>query len=208
MVFFILFFYICISFSIFVILVDVFFSFLVSFSNISFVVILVEWSVCIPGYVSRTCSCVSIFSGHFRHFVSLYLPLKLFFTSNILVLALNIIDASWRVNSFMYLCRSPTFHLVFFLVSIVFLFFPHRCSRFFFLKKFFSWLEFISPVFISCVVLFIFSFILLVVSFHPFFVLSSIILLVSFSGCLCSFFSMLSLFLVTIVVMSSSPVSI
>ena len=62
---------------------------------------------------SGTCSCVSIFSGHFRHFVSLYLPLKLFFTSNILVLALNIIDASWRVNSFMYLGRSPTFHLVF-----------------------------------------------------------------------------------------------
>ena len=93
------FFYICISFSIFVILVDVFFSFLVSFSNMSFVVILVDGSLCIPGHVSRTCSCVSIFSGHFRHFVSLYLPLKLFFTSNILVLALNIIDASWRVNS-------------------------------------------------------------------------------------------------------------
>ena len=56
----------------------------------SFVVILVEGSLCIPGHVSRTCSCVSIFSGHFRHFVSLYLPLKLFFTSSILVLALNI----------------------------------------------------------------------------------------------------------------------
>ena len=81
----IFFFYICISFSIFVILVDVFFSFLVSFSNMSFVVILVEGSLCIPGHVSRTCSCVSIFSGHFRHFVSWYLPLKLFFTSNILV---------------------------------------------------------------------------------------------------------------------------
>ena len=108
-----LFFYIFISFSIFVILVDVFFSFLVSFV-MSFVVILVEGSLCIPGHVSRTCSCVSIFSGHFRHFVSLYLPLKLFFTSNILVLALNIIDASWRVNSFMYSGRSPAFHLVFF----------------------------------------------------------------------------------------------
>ena len=96
------FFYICISFSIFVILVDVFFSFLVSFSNMSFVVILVEGSVCIPGHVSRTCSCVSIFSGHFRHFVSLYLPLKLFFTSYILVLALNISDASWRVDSSLY----------------------------------------------------------------------------------------------------------
>ena len=63
----------------------------------SFVVILVEGSLCIPGHVSRTCSCVSIFSGHFRHFVSLYLPLKLFFTSSILVLALNIIDASSNV---------------------------------------------------------------------------------------------------------------
>ena len=67
----------------------------------SFVVILVEGSVFIPGHVSMTCSCVSIFSGHFRHFVSLYWPLKLCFTSNILVLALNIIDASWRVNYFM-----------------------------------------------------------------------------------------------------------
>ena len=168
---------------------------------------LVEGSLCIPGHVSRTCSCVSIFSGHFRHFVSLYLPLKLLFTSNILVLVLNIIDASWRVNSFMYLGRSPTFHLVFFSKYCVFVF-PSQVFSIFFLKKLFSWLEFISPVFISCVVLFIFSFILLVVSFHPFFVLSSIILLVSFSGCLCSFFSMLSLFLVTIVVMSSSPVSI
>ena len=181
--------------------------FLVSFSNMSFVVILVEGSLCIPGHVSRTCSCVSIFSGHFRHFVSLYLPLKLFFTSSILVLALNIIDASWRVNSFMYLGRSPAFHLVFFSKYCVFVF-PSQVFSIFFLKKLFSWLEFISPVFISCVFLFIFYFILLVVSFHPFFVLSSIILLVSFSGCLCSFFSMLSLFLVTIVVMSSSPVSI
>ena len=63
---------------IFVILVDVVISFLVSFSNIAFVVILVDGSVCIPGHVSGTCSCVSIFSGHFRHFVSLHLPLKLF----------------------------------------------------------------------------------------------------------------------------------
>ena len=102
-----------------------------SFSNISFVVILVDGSVCIPGHVSRTCSCVSMLSGHFRHFVSLYLPLKLFFTSNILVIALKVFSI-------------------------------------FFLKKFFSWLEFISPVFVSCVVLFIFSFILLVVSFYPF----------------------------------------
>ena len=114
--------YICISFSIFVILVDVFFSFFVSFSNMSFVVILVEGS---------------------------YLPLKVFFTSNILVLALNIIDASWRVKSFMYLGRSPTFHLVFFSKYCVFVF-----PSIFFLKKLFSWLEFISPVFISCVVLF------------------------------------------------------
>ena len=42
--------------------------------------------------------------------------------------------------------------------------FPSQMFSIFFLKKFFSWLEFISPVFISCVVLFIFSFILLVVS--------------------------------------------
>ena len=125
--------------------------------------------------------------GIFRHFVSLYLPLKLFFASHILVLALNIIDASWRVNSFMYLGRSPTFHLMFFSKYCVFCFFLTS------VLDFLSWLEFISPVFVSCVVLFIFYFILLVVSFHPFFVLSSIILLVSFSGCLCSLVSMLSL---------------
>ena len=110
------FFYICISFSklIFVILVVVIFSFFGVVFKYFIVVILVDGSVCIPGHVSRTCSCVSIFSGHFRHFVSLYLPLKLFFTSNILVLALNVINTSWRVNSFMYLGRSPTFRLVFF----------------------------------------------------------------------------------------------
>ena len=50
-----------ISFSIFVILVDVVFSFLVSFSNISFFVILVDGSVCITGHDSRTCSCISIY---------------------------------------------------------------------------------------------------------------------------------------------------
>ena len=154
--FFYFFIFFFISFSIFAILVDVFFSFLVSFSNMSFVVILVEGSLCIPGHVSRTCSCVSILSGHFRNFVSLYLPLKLFFTSNILVLALNIIDASWRVNSFMYLGRSPTFHLVFFSKYCVFVF-PSQVFSIFFLKKLFSWLEFIS-----CAFLFIFSFILLV----------------------------------------------
>ena len=102
------FFYICISFIIFVILVYVVFIFLVSFSNISFVVILVEGSVCIPGHVSRTCSCVSILSGHFWHFVSLYLPLKLFFTS----------------NSF------SNFPFGVFSKYCVFVF-PHRCSRFF-----------------------------------------------------------------------------
>ena len=35
------------------------------------------------------------------------------FTSSILVRPLNIIDASWRVSSFMYLSRSTNFHLVF-----------------------------------------------------------------------------------------------
>ena len=95
-------FYICIYFSIFVILVDVSFQFLVSFSKMSFVVILVDGSECILGHVSMTWSCAAIFSGHFRHFASLHLPLKLFLTSNILVLALHIIDASWRVSSLMY----------------------------------------------------------------------------------------------------------
>ena len=51
------------------------------------------------------------------------------------------------------------------------------------------------------------SLILVVVSFHPPVVLVSIILVVIFSGCLCSLFSMLNLFFVMMVVMSSSPVS-
>ena len=51
------------------------------------------------------------------------------------------------------------------------------------------------------------SLILVVVSFHPPVVFVSIILVVIFSGCLCSLFAMLNRFFVMMVVMSSSPVS-
>ena len=59
-----------------------------------YVFICVVSSSCIPVHVSRTCSCDSMVSVHLRHLVSLYLPLKLFFTSSILVLALKMVDAS------------------------------------------------------------------------------------------------------------------
>ena len=52
---------------------------------------------------------------------------------------------------------SPTFHLVFFSKYCVFVF-PSQVFSIFFLKKCFSWLEFISPVFVSCVVLLFFFF--------------------------------------------------
>ena len=55
-------------------------------------------------------------------------------TSSILVLALNIIDASWRVNSFMYLGSSSTFHLVFFSKYCVFVF-PSQVFSIFFLEE-------------------------------------------------------------------------
>ena len=73
----------------------------------SFVFIFVVSSSCIPVHVSRTCSCDSMVSVHLRHLVSLYFPLKLFFTSSILVLALKMVDASILFNSFMYFGRSP-----------------------------------------------------------------------------------------------------
>ena len=57
-------------------------------------------------HVSRTCSCDSMVSVHLRHLKSLYFPLKLFFTSSILVLALKMVDASILFNSFMYLDES------------------------------------------------------------------------------------------------------
>ena len=59
--------------------------------NMSFIVIFVVSSSCIPVHVSRTCSCDSTVSVHLRHLVSLYFPLKLFLTSSILVLALKMV---------------------------------------------------------------------------------------------------------------------
>ena len=79
----------------------------------SFIVIFVVSSSCIPVHVSRTCSCDSTVSVHLRHLVSLYFPLKLFLTSSILVLALKMVDASVLLNSFMYFGRSPVFQFVF-----------------------------------------------------------------------------------------------
>ena len=77
-----------------------------------FIFIFVVSSSCIHVYVSRTCSCDSMASVHLRNVVSLYFPLKLFFTSSILVLALKMVDASIIFNYFMYFGRSPAIKFV------------------------------------------------------------------------------------------------
>ena len=88
-------------------------------SNMSFIVIFVVSSSCIPVDVSRTCSCDSTVSVHLRHLVSLYFPLKLFFTSSILVLALKM---AILFNLFMYVGRSPVFQFVFSRRNCIFVF--------------------------------------------------------------------------------------
>ena len=90
----------------------------------SFVFIFVVSSSCIPVHVSRTCSCDYMVSVHLRHLVSLYFPLKLFFTSSILVLALKMVDASILFNSFMYFGRSPAFQVAFSRRNCIFVFPP------------------------------------------------------------------------------------
>ena len=90
----------------------------------SFIFIFVVSSSCIPVHVSRTCSCDSMVSVHLRHLLSLYFPLKLFFTSSILVLALKMVDASILVNSVMYFGRSPAFQFVFSRRNCIFVFPP------------------------------------------------------------------------------------
>ena len=174
----------------------------------SFVFIFVVSSSCIPVHVSRTCSCDSMVSVHLRHLVSLYFPLKLFFTSCILVLALKMVDASILFNSFMYFCRSPAFQFVFSRRNCIFVFPSPVFSTCMLCRKYlFSFCGLIYSFLVFCRVSLICSLILVVVSFHPPVVFVSIILVVIFSGCLCSLFSMLNLFFVMMVVMSSSPVS-
>ena len=90
----------------------------------SYIFIFVVSSSCIPVHVSRTCPCDSAVSVHLRHLVSLYFPLKLFFTSSILVLAMKIVDASILFNSFMYFGRSPVFQFVFSRRNCIFVFPP------------------------------------------------------------------------------------
>ena len=172
----------------------------------SFVFIFVVSSSCIPVHVSRTCSCDSMVSVHLRHLVSLYFPLKLFFTSCILVLALKMVDASILFNSFMYFGRSPAFQFVFSRRNCIFVF-PSLVFSMLCRKYLFSFCGLIYSFLVFCRVSLICSLILVVVSFHPPVVFVSIILVVIFSGCLCSLFSMLNLFFVMLIVMSSSPVS-
>ena len=171
----------------------------------SFIYMFVVSSSCIPVHVSRTCSCDSMVSVHLRHLVSLYFPLKLFFTSSILVLALKMLDASILFNSFMHFVRSPAFQLVFSRRNCICVFTPlvfsMLCRKYLFSCGLIYSFSVLSRVSLIC------SLILVVVSFHPPVVFVSIILVVIFSGCLCSLSSMLNLFFVMMVVMSSSRVS-
>ena len=172
----------------------------------SFIVIFVVSSSCIPVHVSRTCSCDSTVSVHLRHLVSLYFPLKLFLTSSILVLALKMVDASVLFNSFMYLVV-PLSSSLYFLAEIVSSFFLRLFFCMLCRKYRFSCCGLIYSFLVLCSVSLICSLILVVVSFHPPVMFVSIILVVIFSGCLCSLFSMLNRFFVMMVVMSSNPVS-
>ena len=123
--------YFCIFSIIFVSCFAVVFRLVGLLSNMSFIFIFVVSSSCIPVHVSRTCSCDSKVSVHLLHLVSLYFPLKSFFTSRILVLALKMVDASILFNSFMYFGRSPAFQFVFSRRNCIFvfprLFFLHVC---------------------------------------------------------------------------------
>ena len=172
----------------------------------SFIFIFVVSSSCIPVHVSMTCPCDSTVSVHLRHLVSLYFPLKLFFTSSILVLAMKIVDVSILFNSFMYFGRSPVFQFVFFRRNCIFVF-PPLVFCMLCRKYRFSCCWLIYSFLALCRVSLMCSLILVVVSFYPPVVFVSIILVVIFSGCSCSLFFMLNLLFVMMVVMSSSPVS-
>ena len=74
----------------------------------------VELVVCILLHSSSICSCVSFGSPHLRQITSLYLPLKLFFTSSILVRALKMVDASILLSLFMYVFLVPGLQVVLF----------------------------------------------------------------------------------------------
>ena len=151
--------------------------------------------VFIPVHVSITCSCDSTVSVHLRHLVSLCFPLKLFLTSSILVLALKMVDASVLFNSFMYFGRSPVFQFVFSRRNCIFAF-PPLIFCMLRRKYRFSCCGLIYSFLVLCRVSLICSLILVVVSFHPPVVYVSIILVVIFSGRLCSPFSMLNRFFV------------
>ena len=161
----------------------------------SFIFIFVVSSSCIPVHVSRTSSCDSTVSVHLQHRVSLYFPLKLFFTSSIIVLALKMVDASIIFNSFMYFGRSPIFQFVFSRRNCIFVF-PPLVFCMLYRKYSFSCCGLIYSSLVLCRVSLMCSLILVVGSFHPPVVFVSISLVVIFSGCLRSLFSMLNRFFV------------
>ena len=145
----------------------------------SFIYMFVVSSSCIPVHVSRTCFCDSMVSVHLRHLVSLYFPLKLFFTSSILVLALKMVDASILFNYFMYFGRSAAFQFVFSRRNCIFVF-PPLVFSMLCRKYLFSCCGLIYSFLVLSRVSLICSLILVVVSFHPPVVFVSIMLVVIF----------------------------
>ena len=175
-----------------------------SLQNISVLFTFVVLFVWIPLHSSSICSCVSVGSPHLRQVTLLCLPLKLFFTSSILVRALNMVDASILVSLFIYVFLLPGFHVVLFNRYCV-LVFP---SAFVFIMSANLFLMFMVVMVSVCCLPSIEVFILFVISFHPPFVWLFIIFATSLSGFFWILFPMFSLFFVVIVFMSSSPVSI
>ena len=138
-------------------------------------------------HVSRTCSCVFMVSVHLRHLVSLYFPLKLFFTSCILVVALKMVDASIIFNYFVYFGRAPAFKFVCSRRNCIFVFSPLGFSMLC-RKYLFSCCGLIYSFWVLCRVSLICSLILVVVSFHHPAVFGSMILVVIFVGVYVVFF--------------------
>ena len=142
-----------------------------SLQNISVLFTFVVMFVWIPLHSSSICSCVSVGSPHLRQ-VTL-----LFFTSSILVCALNMVEACILVSLFIYVFLLPGFHVVLFSRYCV-LVFP---SAFAFIMSANFVLMFIVVMVSVCCSPIIEVFILFVISFHPPFVWLFIIFATSLS---------------------------
>ena len=175
-----------------------------SLHNISVLFTCVVLFVWIPLHSSSICSCVSVGSPHLRQVTSLCVYLcSFFFTSNILVRALNMVEVSILVSLFIYVFLIPGFHVVL-LRKYCVLVFP---SAFVFIRSANLVLMSIVVMVSVCCSPIIEVFILLLISFQPPFVWLFIIFATSLSGVSWILFPMFSLFFVVMVDMSSIPVS-